>query len=123
MLARKPKPKNPSLRYFARFKADFGHLHAVVRYDKIRRGLLTPIVVTKEQLARLDTAGHVRPVTSMADAKVEQQLQEFTAVVWQVFTPLLASGKFENMRGEEITALVVRELNRRNAGKEGSNGK
>lgn len=122
-MKRKPQRKNPSLRYFTRFKGVFGYLHAFVRYDKTRRYILTPIVVTKEQLARLDTAGHIRPVTSMADAKVEQQLQEFTAVVWQVFTPLLASGEFENMRGEEITALVVRELSRRNAGKEGSNGK
>ena len=96
------KEKKPTLRYFARFKEDFGYLRAVIRYGTTRKYVLTPMVVTRAQVDRLDTAGHIRKETE-EDAMLEGRLREFTAYVWQVVTPLIESGEFPAVPSWQLT--------------------
>lgn len=96
------KEKKPTLRYFARFKEDFGYLRAVIRYGSTRKYVLTPMVVTKAQLDRLDTAGHIRRETD-EDVMLEGRLREFTSYVWQVVTPLIEAGEFDAVPSWQLT--------------------
>lgn len=100
------KEKKPTLRYFARFKEDFGYLRAVIRYGETRKYILTPMVITKAQLARLDSAGHIR-IESQEDGMLETRLREYTGYIWQTVNPLIASGGFAAMPSELLTTAII----------------
>lgn len=101
------KEKKPTLRYFARFKEDFGYLRAVIRYGETRKYVLTPLVITAEQRTRLDSAGHINQPKSNADLILEGRLIRYTAYIWQTVTPLLASGEFDAMPSEYLTTAIL----------------
>lgn len=100
------KEKKPTLRYFARFKEDFGYLRAVIRYDGARKYILTPMVVTKAQLQRLESAGHIR-IESGEDVMLETRLREYTTYIWKTVNPLIASGGFAAMPSERLTTAIL----------------
>lgn len=102
-MARKSKPR---LRYFARFRGDFGYLRAVVRHGKIRKNILTPIVIAKEQMPRLDTSGSII-VTNHSDMVLKSRIKEFTRILWYAVTPLIDSGAFDAMPGKDITNAIL----------------
>ena len=101
------KEKKPTLRYFARFKEDFGYLRAVIRYDGARKYILTPLVITAEQLTRLDSAGHINQPKSNADHILEGRLKEYTTYIWKTVNPLIASGGFDAMPSEHLTTAIL----------------
>lgn len=101
------RKKKPTLRYFARFKEDFGYLRAVIRNGSTRKYVLTPLVITAEQLTRLDSAGHINQPQSNADLILEGRLREYTNYIWQTVNPLLASGEFDAMPSEHLTTAIL----------------
>ena len=101
------KEKKPTLRYFARFKEDFGYLRAVVRYGTTRKYVLTPMVVTKAQLTRLDSAGYINQPQSKADLILDGRLREYTNYIWQTVNPLLASGEFDAVPSRQLTNRIL----------------
>lgn len=101
------RKKKPTLRYFARFKEDFGYLRAVIRYESTRKYVLTPLVITAEQLTRLDSAGHINQPQSNADHILEGRLREYTNCIWQTVNPLLASGEFDAMPSTLLTTAIL----------------
>lgn len=100
--------KKPTLRYFARFTEDFGYLRAVVRYDTTRKYILTPMVISQDQIKRLDTSGHIHPITNDKDIRIDGQLREFTGYVWQTVKPLIESGEFSTIPSEKLTSAIFR---------------
>lgn len=94
------------MRYFTRFESAFGYLRAVVRSGGVRKYILTPIVVTKEQLTRFDRSGHIQ-IQTQEDAMLETRLRDFTQCVWEVVNPLIASGEFATMRAELLTTAIL----------------
>ena len=101
------RKKKPTLRYFARFKEDFGYLRAVIRYESTRKYVLTPLVITAEQLTRLDSAGHINQPQSNADHILEGRLREYTNYIWQTVNPLLDSGEFDTMPSTLLTTAIL----------------
>ena len=101
------KEKKPTLRYFARFKENFGYLRAVVRYGTTRKYVLTPMVVTKAQLTRLDSAGYINQPQSKADLILDGRLREYTNYIWQTVNPLLASGEFDAVPSRQLTNRIL----------------
>lgn len=99
--------KKPTLRYFARFKEDFGYLRAVIRYRNVRKYVLTPLVITAEQLTRLDSAGYINQPQSKADLILDGRLREYTNYIWQTVNPLLASGEFDATPSEYLTTAIL----------------
>lgn len=104
-MANKIKPR---LRYFARFTEDFGYLRAYVRNGKFRKYILTPIVVSRDQVAKLDTAGSMAKMETVDDVRIDARLREYTQIVWQTVTPLIESGAFDAMTGEQLTSAIFR---------------
>lgn len=101
------RKKKPTLRYFARFKEDFGYLRAVIRNGSTRKYVLTPLVITVEQLTRLDSAGHINQPQSNADHILEGRLREYTNYIWQTVNPLLASEEFDAMPSTLLTTAIL----------------
>lgn len=97
----------PSLRYFARFKGNFGYLRATARNGEIRKSILTPLVITREQLSRLNTLGHIAPVQGIEDMKLDGRLREYTATAWEVFNAMLAAGTFATTPAEHISTAIL----------------
>ena len=98
-----PQKAMPSLRYFARFKEDFGYLRAVIRNGYTRKYILTPLVINRDQLSRLNTLGYIDPVQGVEDMRLGGRLREYTAYVWQVVTPLIESGEFDAVPSRQLT--------------------
>ena len=97
----------PSLRYFARFKGNFGYLRATARNGEIRKSILTPLVITREQLSRLNTLGYIDPVQGVEDMKLNGRLRDYTATAWEVFNALIASGTFATTPAEYISTAIL----------------
>lgn len=104
-----PKNKVPTLRYFARFRGDYGRVHAVIRKGLTRKTIVSAIVIAKEQLPRLESVGGIYPITDDADFLLHSRLQDFTELVWRVVKPLMDSGDFDRMPGTAIRAAIERE--------------
>lgn len=98
--------KKPTLRYYARFKEEFGYLHAVIRYGTTRKCITTPLVITAEQLPRLDTSGYISNPTE-GDLLLDGRLHRFTPIVWSVVNPLIANGEFANIPSQTLTAKIL----------------
>lgn len=104
----------PSLRYFAQFKGNFGHLRATARNREIRKSILTPLVINRDQLSRLNTLGYIDPVQGVEDMRLDGRLREYTATAWEVFNELLAAGTFATTPSESIsTAIFNRSMHKR----------
>lgn len=101
------RKKKPTLRYFARFKEDFGYIRAVIRNGYTRKYVLTPLVITAEQLTRLDSAGHINQPQSDADHILEGRLREYTIYIWKTVNPLLESGEFDAMPSTLLTTAIL----------------
>lgn len=99
----------PSLRYFARFKGNFGYLRATARNGEIRKSILTPLVITREQLTRLNTLGHIDPVQGVEDMRLGNRLREYTATAWEVFKAMLAAGTFATTPAEHISTAILNQ--------------
>lgn len=96
----------PSLRYFARFKGHFGYLRATARSGEIRKYILTPLVINRDQLSRLNTLGYIDPVQGVEDMRLDGRLREYTATAWEVFNELLATGTFATTPAENISTAI-----------------
>lgn len=101
------RKKKPTLRYFARFRGAFGYLRAVINNGQTRKYILTPLVITAEQLTRLDRAGHVNQPQGDADHLLEGRLLQYTNYIWQTVNPLLESGEFDAMPSEHLTTAIL----------------
>lgn len=101
--------KVPTLRYFARFRGDYGRVRAVIRKGLTRKTIVSALVIDKEQLQRLESAGGIYPIMNDADFLLHSRLQDFTALVWRVVKPLMDSGDFDRMPGTAIRAAIERE--------------
>lgn len=95
------------MRYFARFKGAFGYLRAVVRYGSIRKTITTPLVITAEQLTRLDSAGHINQPQTDADLRLDGRLRQYTNYIWQTVNSLLESGDFGTMPSKLLTIAIT----------------
>ena len=100
----------PSLRYFARFKGIFGYLRATARNGEIRKSILTPLVISREQLKRLNTLGYIDPVQGVEDMRLDGRLREYTATAWEVFNELLAAGTFAATPSEYISTAILNRI-------------
>lgn len=100
------KIKRPTLRYYARFKEDYGYLRAVIRYKERRKYITTPLIIAKGQLDRLDTSGHII-MMNREDIVLENHLKEFTAYIWETVTPLIDSGRFADITSAELSAAIL----------------
>lgn len=98
--------KKPTLHYYARFKEEFGYLHAVIRSGTTRKCITTPLVITAEQLPRLDTSGYISNPTE-GDLLLDGRLHRFTPIVWSVVNPLIANGEFANIPSQTLTAKIL----------------
>ena len=106
--------KKPTLRYFAQFKGNFGYLRAIARNEEIRKSILTPLVINRDQLSRLNTLGYIAPVQGVEDMRLNGRLREYTATAWGVFNELLAAGTFATTPSESIsTAIFNRSMHKR----------
>lgn len=102
------------MRYFARFKEDFGYLRATARNGEIRKSIVTPLVINRDQLSRLNTLGYIDPVQGEEDMRLDGRLREYTATAWEVFNELLAAGTFATTPAESIsTAIFNRSMHKR----------
>lgn len=104
-----PQDKVPTLRYFTRFRGDYGRVHAVIRKGLTRKTIVSAINISKEQLPRLESVGGIYPITDDADFLLHSRLQDFTELVWRVVKPLMDSGDFDRMPGTAIRAAIERE--------------
>lgn len=94
------------MRYFARFKGDFGYLRAVIRYGSTRKTITTPLVITAEQLTQLDSAGHISQPLTDADHRLDGKLRQYSNYIWQTVNPLLESGEFDAIPSEQLTTAI-----------------
>lgn len=101
------KEKKPTLRYFARFKGNFGYLRATARNGEIRKYILTPLVINRDQLSRLNTLGYIDPVQGVEDMRLGGRLWEYTATAWEVLNELLAAGTFATTPAESISTAIL----------------
>lgn len=102
------------MRYFARFRGNFGYLRAIARNEEIRKSILTPLVITRDQLSRLKTLGYIDPVQGVEDMRLDGRLREYTATAWEVFNELLAAGTFAATPSESIsTTILNRNMHKR----------
>lgn len=97
----------PSLRYFARFKGNFGYLRATARNGEVRKSILTPLVISREQLKRLNTLGYIAPVQGVEDMRLDGRLREYTATAWEVLNAMLAAGTFATTPSESISTAIL----------------
>lgn len=97
----------PSLRYFARFRGNFGYLRATARNGEIRKSILTPLVINRDQLSRLNTIGRIDPVQSVEDMRLATRLREYTATAWEVLNALIADGAFATTPAESISTAIL----------------
>ena len=102
-----PQKAMPSLRYFARFKGNFGYLRATARNGEIRKSILTPLVINRDQISRLNTLGYIDPVQGVEDMRLDGRLREYTATAWEVFNELLAAGAFATTPSESISTAIL----------------
>lgn len=102
-----PQKAKPSLRYFARFKGNFGYLRATARNGEFRKSILTPLVINRDQLSRLNTLGYIDPVQGVEDMRLDGRLREYTATAWEVFNELLAAGTFATTPSESISTAIL----------------
>lgn len=100
------KEQKPTLRYFARFKEDFGYLRAVIRYGNVRKYVLTPLVIHRAQLDRLNTAGHIR-IETEEDMMLEARLRQYTACAEPIIAGLISTGEFEAFPSEYLTTAII----------------
>lgn len=105
--------KVPTLRYFARFRGNYGRVRAVIRKGLTRKTIVSAIVIAKEQLPRLESVGGIDPITNDSDFLLHSRLQDFTELVWRVVKPLMDSGDFDRMPGTAIRAAIEREYEAR----------
>lgn len=102
-----PQKQMPSLRYFARFRGNFGYLRATARNGEIRKSILTPLVINRDQLSRLNTIGRIDPVQSVEDMRLATRLREYTATAWEVLNALIADGAFATTPAESISTAIL----------------
>lgn len=102
-----PQKAKPSLRYFARFKGNFGYLRATARNREIRKTILTPLVINRDQLSRLNTLGYIDPVQGVEDMRLDGRLREYTATAWEVLNAMLAAGTFATTPAESISTAIL----------------
>lgn len=102
--------KKPTLRYFAKFRGNFGYLRATARNGEIRKSILTPLVITRDQLSRLKTLGYIDPVQGVEDMRLDGRLREYTATAWEVFNELLAAGTFATTPSESISTAIFNRI-------------
>ena len=103
-----PQDKVPTLRYFTRFRGNYGRVRAVIRKGLTRKTIVSAIIIAKEQLPRLESVGGIYPIKNDADFLLHSRLQNFTALVWRVVKPLMDSGDFGRMPGTAISAAIER---------------
>lgn len=97
----------PTLRYFARFTGEYGRLRAVVRYSITRKNITTPLIISKAQLSRLDSSGHINDPQSDEDFILLGRLREYTRYIWMTVNPLLDSGEFYDISSDELMARIL----------------
>ena len=102
--------KKASLRYFAQFKGNFGYLRATARNGEIRKSILTPLVITRDQLSRLKTLGYIDPVQGVEDMRLDGRLRRYTATAWEVFNELLAAGTFATTPSKSISTAIFNRI-------------
>lgn len=104
------RKKKPTLRYFAKFRGDFGYLRATARNGEIRKSIVTPLVINRDQLSRLNTLGYIDPVQGVEDMRLDGRLREYTATAWEVFNELLAAGAFATTPSESISTAIFNRI-------------
>lgn len=100
--------KRPSLRYFAKFRGNFGYLRATARNGEIRKSIVTPLVIDREQLSRLNTLGRIDPVQSVEDIRLNVRLRKYTVTAWEVINSLIAAGTFAATPSEYISTAILK---------------
>lgn len=100
------RKKKATLRYYTRFKEDFGHIRAVIRYEDTRKYITTPLIITAEQRTRLDTFGHINQPQGNTDHLLEERLKRYTGYIWRTVKPLILSGEFATMPTEALAAAI-----------------
>lgn len=95
--------KIKSLRYFARFRGDYGYLRAIITYQGQRKYILAPYTITTDQLARLHCSGRIKNPKTDSDLILMGRLRDYTSYVWQVVNPLIASGDYTDISSEELS--------------------
>lgn len=91
-----PYNARPRLRYFTRFKGDLGYLRACITAGQVRKHITSPIILNRQQAARLDTLGGLKEVKTLEDATKVNQIKRFTAAVWLTLTRI-SEGQHKTM--------------------------
>lgn len=100
----KPQPR---LRYYTRFRESVGRLRIVIWYKGVRKFLSTPIIIDRDQLAKLDSIGKIN-CTTIEDCELDSRIDHYTKSVWRVVTPLIEQGKFAETPSQTISNMVDR---------------
>lgn len=107
-----------NLRYYARFIGDYGRLRAVIRRNGIRKFITTPVLISRQQFENLCSSGEVVTLITSEDFSLQERLNEVTALIREVVTPLIESGSFDSTRSALITrALFMADQARATKGK------
>lgn len=100
----------PRLRYYTRFRESVGRLRVVIWYKGVRKYISTPIIIARDQLAKLDSIGKL-DLRTFDDCIVQKRIDQYTRSVWRVVTPLIDNGTFADTPSLKIGTAIIADIN------------
>lgn len=97
----------PRIRYFTRFRGEYGYIYALLRFYKTRKTINTKIIISREQAKRFCSDGSFLPPTTIDDCELEcVTLDKYTRNALKVVGEMVANNTFAETPGESIPAMI-----------------
>lgn len=98
----------PRIRYFTRFRGEYGYIYALLRFYKTRKTINTKIIISREQAKRLCSDGSFLPSESSVDdcRELGNKLDSYTRNALKVVGGMVANNTFAETSGESIPAMI-----------------
>lgn len=94
-----------NLRFYARFRTDYGRLRAVINYNKSRKFLTTNIPISREQLSRFDSIGDI-DITNTADMLLRGRIMAFKRHLMAIVEPMVELDTFADVAPLDLAKMI-----------------
>lgn len=98
----------PRIRYFTRFRGEYGYIYALLRFYKTRKTINTKIIISREQTKRFCSDGSFLPSESRVDdcRELGNTLDSYTRYALKVVREMVANNTFAEIPGKSIPAMI-----------------
>lgn len=81
----------------------------MIRYDKKRKFVTTPFILTREEAERIDSSGNMEHCRSERDCETIYYIEDYTRAALAVAWRLADSGKFAKTSSPDLSDMIDRE--------------